>query len=114
MKGKSMTYFCDVENRATKQLAPGVTARTFWQNQMLLSLVDFEPNTLVPLHTHPHEQSGVVLEGEVEMTIDGESRIIRPGDMYIIPGGIEHSAKSFGAPARVLDTFSPVREEYKY
>jgi quercetin dioxygenase-like cupin family protein len=48
------------------------------------------------------------------MNIGGDARLLKPGDTYIIPGGIEHGGKSGSAPARVLDIFSPVREEFKY
>ena len=81
---------------------------------MLLSVVDISPHSEVPTHSHPHEQAGTILTGELEMTIGGGSRLFKAGDTYIIPGGIEHSAKSGNAPCRVLDVFSPVRDEYKY
>ena len=42
-----------------------------------------------------------------------EARTIRPGDAYLIPSGVEHSATAVGGPARALDIFSPPREEYK-
>jgi quercetin dioxygenase-like cupin family protein len=107
-------YFCDSETRQPKQLAPGVMAKTFWGDKMLMSMVEFEPNSVVPMHSHPHEQSGVVLEGDLTFTIGGETRVVRPGDMYIIPGGVEHSATAANGRVKVLDVFSPVREEYKY
>ena len=68
----------------------------------------------VPLHTHPQEQSGIIIEGELEMGVDGNVRILKPGDMYIIPGGVEHYAKASTGSAKVLDIFSPVREDYQY
>jgi quercetin dioxygenase-like cupin family protein len=107
-------YFLDAETRATKELAPGVTAKTFWGDKMLLSEVTIQPGCVVPLHSHPHEQSGVVLEGELSFTIGGETRIVHPGDMYIIPGGVEHTVTALKGIVKVLDIFSPVREEYKY
>ena len=55
-----------------------------------------------------------MLEGELEMNIAGESRILKPGDGYVIPGGVEHYARSGDVPAKVLDIFAPVREEFKY
>ena len=67
-----------------------------------------------PDHTHPHEQGGMLLEGELEMVIAGESRALKPGDIYIIPGNVEHLARTRASKARVLDIFSPVREEFKY
>jgi quercetin dioxygenase-like cupin family protein len=109
-----MQYFCDVENREVKEIFPGVRIRTFWGEQMLLSIVDVEAKTVVPMHSHPHEQSGTVMSGEVTFNVGGETRVLRAGDTYIIPGGVEHSIWSGDTPAQVLDVFSPVREAYQY
>ena len=110
----SNEYFCDLENRASKEAAPGVHIRTFWQNEMLLSSVDLEPGAVVPMHSHPHEQCGVVIWGEMDLTIAGETRHLKAGDCYIIPGDVEHSATAGDAPVRVVDVFAPVREDYQY
>ena len=107
-------YFYQVAERETKELLQGINARTFWGENLLLAVVDLDPNVALPNHSHPHEQGGIVIEGQLELTIDGEARLLKPGDIYIIPGGVEHSAKSGPEPVRVMDAFSPVREEYKY
>jgi quercetin dioxygenase-like cupin family protein len=109
-----MPYFCDIENREVKEIFPGVRIRTFWANQMLLSIVDLDANAELPSHFHHHEQAGTVLSGELELTIDGETRLLQPGDTYLIPGGIEHSGRTGVTAARALDVFSPVREEFQY
>ena len=109
-----MHYFCDLENREAKETVPGVRIRTFWGNKMLLSIVDLSANVVVPHHSHPHEQVGAVISGEFEMTISGETRWVKPGDTYIIPGGVEHGARTGDTAARALDTFSPVRKDYQY
>ena len=109
-----MSYFCELENREAKEIFPGARIRTFWANQMLLSIVDLDANAVVPSHFHHHEQAGTVLSGELELTIAGETRLLQPGDAYLIPGGIEHSARTGVAAARALEVFSPVREEYQY
>lgn len=96
------------------QLVPGARTRTFWGEQMLLSLVEVDANSEVPLHTHPHEQGGIIVEGELEMGIGGEVKLLKVGDMYIIPGNVEHYAKAYAAKAVALDVFSPVREEFQY
>jgi len=54
------------------------------------------------------------LEGEMELGINGEKRILKKGDVYIIPGDAVHYAKPHGDSCQALDIFSPVREEYKY
>ena len=43
-------------------------------------------------HQHPHEQMGMLLEGELTFTIGGQTRTLKPGEMWRIPGGVEHSA----------------------
>lgn len=108
-----MTYH-DPSKRETKELLPGIIARTFWGEQMLAAVVDLDPNTELPNHSHPHEQLGIVLEGEIEFTVDGQVEVLRPYQVYVIPGDVQHSAKTFDHPVKVLDVFSPVREEYKY
>jgi quercetin dioxygenase-like cupin family protein len=55
-----------------------------------------------------------VLEGELEFIIAGESRLLHPGEIYMIPGGVEHMVRVGDSPAKVLDVFSPVREDLKY
>jgi len=106
-------FFPDLEARQYKQLIEGIKARTFWGEKLMLALVDLEPNAVLPLHQHLHEQGGVVLEGEMTLTVGEESKTVRPGDLYLIPGDVPHSAKVGPLPTRVLDIFSPVREEYK-
>ena len=109
-----MSYFKDISQRISKELAPGASTQTFWGDNMLLSLVTIDANSLVPKHTHPHEQAGILVEGELEMGIDGEVKLLRPGDLYIIPGNVEHYAKTGDQPAKALDVFSPVRDEFQY
>ena len=108
-----MNYFNNPKTRDFKELAPGVRARTFWGDNLMLAVVTFDPNAEVPVHKHPHEQAGTVLSGEVEFTIEGESRLLRGGDIYLIPSNVEHSAKAGPSPAEVLDIFNPVREDLK-
>lgn len=107
-------YFCDIEERETKEVVPGIRIRTFWGENMLLSVVDLDPDAVLLTHSHPHEQSGAVISGAMALTIAGETRWLKPGDAYIIPGGIEHSAIAGPTPTRVIDVFNPVRDEYKY
>lgn len=96
-------------------MAPGITLRTRWGENVMLSLVDVAPNTEMDehSHSHSHEQAGIMFQGEFDMTIGGETRRLRPGDGYMIPGGVPHSLRSFEGWALALDIFSPPRDEYK-
>jgi len=68
--------------------------------------------TVVPLHEHPHEQITYVLEGRLEFTVAGETQVLEPGMAALIPGVAPHSGRALTA-CRVLDVFSPVREDYR-
>ena len=109
-----MTYFFDSSQRTARELLPGVSSRTFWGERMLLSLVDLAPHARIPAHSHPHEQIGIVISGRMELTVAGETRVVGPGDVYVAPGGVEHSVQLGAEGCQVAETFAPVREEYKF
>jgi quercetin dioxygenase-like cupin family protein len=91
---------------------PGVCIHTSHTDQLMLSVVDLEPHAVVEEHSHPHEQMGILLEGELTFTIGGQTRKLRPGEMWRIPGGVVHKAVAGDMPTKALDVFSPIREEY--
>lgn len=107
-------YFLDYLARQSKELVPGGRTKTFWGEQMLVSRVDFDPGVVVPEHKHPHEQFGVVLTGELTLTIAGEPLLLRAGDMFLIPGNVPHSAVAGPEGFTAAEVFSPVREDLKY
>ena len=78
----------------------------------MLSYLKMEAGAEVPTHSHPHEQAGMLLEGKLELTIGDEIRVMQPGEMYLVPGGVSHRAVAIDGPALVLDIFSPIREDY--
>jgi quercetin dioxygenase-like cupin family protein len=77
-------------------------------------VVDLEAGSVLPEHSHPHEQGGILLKGELEFTIGGETRHLSPGDVYLIPGGVEHSVRVGDSAAQLVDVFHPIREELQY
>jgi quercetin dioxygenase-like cupin family protein len=84
-----------------------------WGEKVMMSVIETAPHAVVPRHSHPHEQAGMMLQGQFEMTIGDETKLLRPGDSYVIPGGVEHSVQGQEGWALALDVFSPPREEYK-
>src|SRR5436305_11195413 len=101
--------FFDLDQQPTKTIFPGVTITTAWGESLMMSFVRFEfAGAAVPTHNHPHEQMGMGLEGEFELTIGDEARIVRPGDSYLIPSNVPHSARSLSESVRVLDIFHPI------
>jgi quercetin dioxygenase-like cupin family protein len=65
----------------------------------------------LPAHQHPHEQTGYLVSGRIDLTIDGCVHAVRPGDSWCIPGGATHSAK-IHEDAVAVEVFAPVRKDY--
>ncbi len=91
---------------------PGVDIHTFAGKNVMLSIVEFGPGSVVEWHSHPHEQMGMLLEGELEFFIGEERQMAQPGDMWRIPSDVRHKVVAGDKPARALDVFHPIREDY--
>jgi quercetin dioxygenase-like cupin family protein len=63
-------------------------------------------------HDHPHEQVIHLLEGEFEVTVDGESRVMKAGDVAVVPPHARHRGTAI-TKCRILDAFAPARDDYK-
>lgn len=62
-------------------------------------------------HTHPHEQIFWMLKGRMEFRLGDERRVVGPGELAVIPGGVEHEAW-FPEDCEVIDVFTPPREDF--
>ena len=107
-----MEYFIKTSQLKYKQVLPTATMRSFWGKQLMVNIIDSAPHSQIAMHSHPHEQAGYVIHGEVEMTIGGKTARLGPGDAYLIPSGIEHNLRGMESWALFLDIFSPPRENY--
>ena len=108
-----MNHFWNPDEIIARVLAPGVTAKIASGERMMLSLVTLAPDAVVPTHSHPHEQMGLMVSGTMEFTIAGETRVLSGNEMYFVPGRVPHAAKGGPRGAVALDAFSPPREEYR-
>jgi quercetin dioxygenase-like cupin family protein len=80
---------------------------------MLISVVDLAARSIVAEHSHPHEQMGMILEGEAIFYIGGEQKTLKPGDLYRVPGNTLHKVIVLDQAVRAIDIFHPVRDEYR-
>ena len=87
----------------------GVRGRLLQGAEMQLVFFDIDPVGTIPVHTHG-DQWGIVVEGEMDLSIAGQARTYRAGDSYFIPAGVEHSA-TFRTPVRIIDVFAD-RDRY--
>jgi quercetin dioxygenase-like cupin family protein len=94
------------------EMFPGVVRRTMTSgDHTTLVEVSIAAGSVVPSHTHPHEQIGYVARGRVRFEIAGEVRELSAGDSYLIPGGDAHEVTAL-EDSLCIDVFSPPRTEY--
>jgi quercetin dioxygenase-like cupin family protein len=105
-------YFLPAGSGSRHEIFPGVEIRTTAGRGLMFSVVRLAPGSVVAEHAHPHEQMGILLEGQLEFTVGGVTRRLDPGDIWRIPGGVVHSVRAFDGPAVALDVFHPIREDY--
>jgi quercetin dioxygenase-like cupin family protein len=100
----------DIEREA---LDPGKTSRKVRAHGGKLMLVEvfFASGGVGAEHEHPHDQATYCLAGEFRFTVGAETRTLKPGDTVFIPGGARHGTVCV-AEGRLLDTFSPQREDF--
>jgi len=94
------------------EVIEGVHLKTLvYGNRTLMVEVKFEKSAVIPDHSHPHEQTGYLISGQLEFVINGKNIIANPGDSWNIAGDVGHGATAL-VESVVIEVFSPVREDY--
>ncbi len=92
---------------------PGVRRRSFSGERATLAFTTLDPGHEPGPHSHPHEQIVHILAGRVRFVVGDEETIAGPGELIVVPPGVEHWAQTIGAvPALDLSVFAPRREDY--
>jgi quercetin dioxygenase-like cupin family protein len=105
----STGVFVDPATIASVEFVPGLRFQPTLGQNTLANLVTFEAHTEAPMHAHVEEQVVIVLDGEFEFTLDGETRTMRRGDIAVIPPWVPHGAVTGESTCVEVDVFSPPR-----
>ena len=100
----------DTSNLRVVERLPGWTGRYFHSPSMTFAHYDFTGGSSIHEHFHPQEEVWEVIEGEVEITIEGVPHVARPGIVAIVPGGVRHSAKAL-TDGRAIIVDHPLRPD---
>jgi quercetin dioxygenase-like cupin family protein len=95
-----------------REIVTGYSARFIHTPNMTFSYLDVKAGSALAEHAHPHEQVAHVLEGEFELTVEGEPMRFGPGTVIVIPSNVRHSGLAV-TDCKLLDVFTPVREDYR-
>jgi quercetin dioxygenase-like cupin family protein len=103
----------DHDSASPVEMFPGVVRRTLSDGDRLMLIeVAIEEGAVVPMHTHPHEQTGYLISGRVVFELGDEKRELGPGDCWLVPSNVPHQVTAL-EPSLALDIFSPPREDYR-
>jgi unsaturated pyranuronate lyase len=104
--------FVDIRSLRVIERLPGWHGRYFHSPNMTFAHYDFVRGSSIPEHFHPQEEVYEVIEGELEVTIEGVAQIARPGMVAIVPAGVRHSIKAL-TDGRAIIVDYPLRPEFK-
>jgi quercetin dioxygenase-like cupin family protein len=103
--------FFKADEFARKDVLPGIRVGSVRLENLMLTHFTFKAGSVVPAHSHPHEQITYLVEGEMEFKLDGETRLIRAGEGCAVPPGSEHGVRAL-TDAAAIDCWHPIREDY--
>jgi quercetin dioxygenase-like cupin family protein len=103
--------FVDISSLRVVERLPGWHGRYFHSPSMTFAHYDFVRGSSIHEHSHPQEEVYEVIEGELEITINGVTKIVRPGMVAIVPSKVPHSIKAL-TDGRAIIVDYPLRPEF--
>lgn len=95
-----------------REVVPGVELKTLAHGERtLLGTFKIAEGAVIPIHTHPHEQTGYLVSGLLQFEIDETTVIADPGAGWCLAADVPHGATALEDTV-VIEVFSPVREDY--
>jgi quercetin dioxygenase-like cupin family protein len=104
--------FVEISSLPVTERLPGWHGRYFNSENMTFAHYDFVRGAAIHEHSHPQEEVYAVVAGELEVTIDGVSQVVRPGVVAIVPSGAAHSIKALTDGSAIIVDY-PLRPEFK-
>jgi len=104
--------FVDVSQLKVTERLPGWFGKYFHSASMTFAHYEFRRGASIHEHFHPQEEVYEVIEGELELTIDGVSDVVRPGLVAIVPSNARHSVKALTDGRAIIVDF-PLRREFE-
>ena len=103
----------DHDSTTPVEMFPGVVRRTVTDGDRLMLIEGtMDEGSIVPMHTHPHEQTGYLVKGRMTFELGDETSDLKAGDSWLVPSDVPHRVTAL-EPCVFIDVFSPPREDYR-
>ncbi|MCL5279679.1 MAG: cupin domain-containing protein [Planctomycetes bacterium] len=100
------------DRKGYKTALPGIRRKTLcYGARTLMAEFVLEQGSVLPLHSHPHEQIGYLVKGHICLKVGAKEHDVTAGDSWCVPSGVEHAAQSL-EDSIAVEVFSPVRADY--
>ena len=103
--------FFDANRLKRRTILPGIKMGSVHLKHLMLTHFTFEAGSAVPDHAHLNEQITLIISGELEFTLNGETRIVRAGEGATVPSNTTHRVRAI-TDVVAVDCWHPVREDY--
>lgn len=107
-----MSAFADLAGLSPLRIWDGVVGRVVEGRRATLCVLELDPDSVVPEHSHDNEQIGVLLAGSVTFRIGDETRQLVPGGTWSIPASVPHAVETGPDGAVVAELFAPPRADW--
>jgi quercetin dioxygenase-like cupin family protein len=108
-----VSAFGSLSSLDLQRIWEGVHGRSIHGERLTLGVIELDADSVVPEHSHEHEQLGICLSGSLVFRVGDESRELGPGETWTIPGGVPHEVHVGPEGAVVLDVFAPTRDDWR-
>ncbi len=95
--------FWDIKTLKLDEFRPGIRSKIESGSNLTMAFMEISPNKEGVAHDHPFDQCGVVIEGEIDMSVGKEKKLLKPMETYFIPAGVKHNWKTMSITAKILD-----------
>ncbi|MFX0015935.1 MAG: cupin domain-containing protein [Promethearchaeota archaeon] len=104
--------FINLKEVTDREVVPGFKGKFIHTKNVTVVHWAIVAGSKLSEHNHPHEQITNIIEGQLELTMEGKTKILNPGEVVVVPSNVKHRGKAI-SDCIVIDVFYPVREDYK-
>lgn len=104
--------FIKLDDIVGREVVPGFKGKFIHSQNVTIVHWAITAGSLLTEHNHPHEQITNLIDGELELTIEGITKIMRAGEVVVVPPDVKHKGTAI-TDCYVIDVFYPIREDYR-
>jgi quercetin dioxygenase-like cupin family protein len=108
-----VSAFDSVSSLDLQRIWEGVHGRVVHGDRLSFSVVELDADSVVPEHSHEHEQLGMVVTGSLSFRVGEETQDLGPGAIWSIPSNTPHEVHVGPDGAVVIDVFAPTRDDWR-